>query len=81
MDTAMSHAGRPAFHTIRETAWLLGCDTDSVCRAIRTGRLRAVRRRSRLVVPTHELIRVLQQADSVLDHEEAPGGDRDEPRQ
>ena len=43
-------------HTIRQAAWLLGIEQDDVCRAIRLGTLRTVRRRGRLVIPTSALM-------------------------
>ncbi|WIX83314.1 helix-turn-helix domain-containing protein [Amycolatopsis carbonis] len=52
-------AGRPAFYTPAEAAWILGVDRNEVHRAIRVGTLRAERRRSRLVVAAAELRRVL----------------------
>jgi hypothetical protein len=59
MSTTVSRAGRSAFHTIREAAWILGVDQSSICRAIRTGDLPTVRRRSQLVVPAAALQRLL----------------------
>jgi excisionase family DNA binding protein len=53
--TDMSHAGRPAYYTVREAAWILGVQPSTVSRAIRLGRLPAVRRHGRLVVPTSAL--------------------------
>jgi len=50
-----------AFHTIREVAWILGVDPSEVCRAIRTGALLVVRRRSRLMVPAYALTRLLNE--------------------
>ena len=52
-------AGSPVYFSIRQAAWLLGVSESRVCRAIRVGTLRAVRRRSRLVIPTAEVRRVL----------------------
>ncbi|QFU89506.1 hypothetical protein YIM_21640 [Amycolatopsis sp. YIM 10] len=46
------------FHTIRETAWILGVSRSAVSRAIRTGALRATRR-SGLKVSSTEIKRVL----------------------
>lgn len=59
MSNAMRSAGDPAFLSIRQTARVLGVSESEVCRAVRVGTLRAVRRRSRLVVPAAELRRVL----------------------
>jgi excisionase family DNA binding protein len=50
---------RPTYLSIREAAWLLGVPTSVVYRAIRVGTLRAVRRRSRLVVAEHDLRRLV----------------------
>jgi hypothetical protein len=63
-----------AFYTVREAAWILGADPSKVCRAIRTGALPAMWRRSRLVVPAHALIRLL---DAPADTSASPtrGGD------
>ena len=59
MSTSLSRAGRPCFHTVKEAAWILGVDSSKICRAIRTGALSAVRRRSQLVVPAAALQRLL----------------------
>jgi excisionase family DNA binding protein len=59
MSTTISRAGRSDFHTIKEAAWILGVNQSWICRAIRTGALPAVRRRSRLVVPAAALQRLL----------------------
>jgi excisionase family DNA binding protein len=59
MRTYMSNAGRPAYYTVREAAWILGVEQSTVARAIRVGTLRAIRRRGRLVVPASELARLL----------------------
>ena len=59
MSTAIPDTGSSGVLSIRETAWLLGVDTAEVCRLIRVGALPTIRRRSRLVVPTHALARLL----------------------
>ena len=59
MTKKLPDAVRPAFYSLADAAWILGVDPDDVHRAIRVGTLRAVRRRSRLVVPAAELRRVL----------------------
>lgn len=59
MRTSMSNAGRPAYYTVREAAWILGVEPSTVARAIRVGTLRAVWRRGRLVLPASELARLL----------------------
>ncbi|WP_336158573.1 helix-turn-helix domain-containing protein [Amycolatopsis sp. VC5-11] len=52
-------AGRPAFYSLADAAWILGIDRDELHRAIRVGTLRTERRRSRLVISAAELRRVL----------------------
>jgi excisionase family DNA binding protein len=59
MRTDMSNAGRPAYYTVREAAWILGVQPSTVSRAIRLGTLRAVRRHGRLVVPAAALVGLL----------------------
>jgi excisionase family DNA binding protein len=59
MRTDMTNAGRPAYYTVREAAWILGVQPSTVSRAIRLGTLRAVRRHGRLVVPAAALARLL----------------------
>lgn len=59
MRTSLSNAGRPAYYTVREAAWILGVEPSTVARAIRVGTVRAVRRRGRLVLPASELARLL----------------------
>lgn len=59
MGTSMSSAGRPAYYSIRRAAWLLSVEQCQISRAIRIGSLRAVRRRSQLVVPACEVARLL----------------------
>jgi excisionase family DNA binding protein len=61
MRTDQSNAGEPAYYTIREAAWILGVTPSTVSAAIRLGTLRAVRRRSRLMVPASALTRLLAQ--------------------
>lgn len=61
MRTSMSNAGRPAYYTVREAAWILGVKPSTVARAIRVGTLRAMWRRGRLVVPAGELARLLSE--------------------
>lgn len=48
-------AGSLELLSIPEVAWLLGVDNSRVCRLIRVGSLPVVRRRSRVLVPTHVL--------------------------
>lgn len=59
MRTHLSPAGKPAYHTVREAAWLLGVEPPTVARLIRTGTLRATWRRGRFVIPAGELARLL----------------------
>jgi hypothetical protein len=59
MKTPVPRIRRSGFYTMREAAWILGIDPSMVCRATRTGALPAVRRRSRLVMPAHALVRLL----------------------
>jgi excisionase family DNA binding protein len=62
MNTPMPNSGRRKYYSLAEAAWLLGVPTSVVSRAIRTGDLPAVRRRSRLVVPGHVLERLLDES-------------------
>ena len=55
----MSKTRRPAYYTIRETAWILGIEQARVSRAIRLGTLRAVPRNGRVLVPSSALVRLL----------------------
>lgn len=48
-----------SFHSIPEAAWVLGVEQSEVCRAVRLGTLRVVRRRGRLVIPTGALVSLL----------------------
>jgi hypothetical protein len=66
-------AGRPAYYSTTETAWILGIDLSAVHRAIRIGALPAVRRRSRLVVPAAALHRLLGAASDGANRQD--GGD------
>jgi hypothetical protein len=50
---------KTTFHTIPETAWILGTSRAAVSRSIRTGEIRASRRRSGLLVSSIELARLL----------------------
>lgn len=63
MATPMPDAGSHGVFSIREAAWVLGVSKNEVHRLIRVGELRAVWRRSRLVVPAHELTRLLPLPD------------------
>ena len=59
MSTKLSSAGRPAFYTVREVAWILGMTEGRVHRAIRLGKLRPVRQRARLVIPAGQVAALL----------------------
>ncbi len=59
MRTSKSGAGRPAYYTVREAAWVLGVEPARVARAIRLGTLPAVWRRGRFVIPASALGRLL----------------------
>ncbi|MEV7041137.1 helix-turn-helix domain-containing protein [Amycolatopsis sp. NPDC051061] len=59
MQKNIPDAGGPVFYSLADAAWILGVDRNDIHRAIRVGSLRAVRRRSRLVIPAAELRRVL----------------------
>jgi hypothetical protein len=59
MSTDFPDTGSSGVFSIRETVWILGVDTSEVCRLIRVGALPTIRRRSRLVVPAHALVRLL----------------------
>jgi hypothetical protein len=58
MKSANNVGGGPVFLTLREVAWALGVPPCVVHRAIRVGMLRAVWRRSRLMVEEAELQRL-----------------------
>jgi excisionase family DNA binding protein len=61
MRTHKFNAGEPAYYSIREAAWILGVKPATVSAAIRLGTLRAVRRRSRVMIPASALTRLLAQ--------------------
>lgn len=61
MSTSLPDSGRE-FYSVREAAWLLGVSPSTVSRAIRTGAMPAVRRRSRLVVPAYVVKRLLNES-------------------
>lgn len=62
MGTPMPKSGHWKYYSVGEAAWLLGVPRSTVSRAIRTGEMPAVRRRSRLVVPAHVVERLLHEA-------------------
>ena len=59
MKSANNVLAAPVFLSVREVGWALGVPTRVVHRAIRVGTLRAVRRRSRLVVAESDLQRLM----------------------
>ena len=61
MSTRTPNSGRTDYYTVDEAAWLLGVPRSTVSRAIRTGAIPTVRRRSRLVVPAYVLQRLLDE--------------------
>jgi excisionase family DNA binding protein len=67
MSTPVPESGRTNYYSIAEAAWFLGVPRSTVSKAIRTGAIPAVRRRSRLVIPAHVLKRLL---------DESAGGER-----
>jgi excisionase family DNA binding protein len=62
MSTPMPNSGRPKYYSVDEAAWLLGVPPSTISRAIRTGAIPTVRRRSRLVVPDYVLKRLLDES-------------------
>jgi hypothetical protein len=59
MRTDISNAGRPAYYTVREAAWILGVKPSTLSRAIRLGTLRTVWRHGQLVISADALVRLL----------------------
>jgi excisionase family DNA binding protein len=59
MSTPMPNSGRPKYYNVAEAAWLLGVPPSTISRAIRTGAIPTVRRRTRLVVPDYVVKRLL----------------------
>lgn len=59
MSTSVSKERRPTFLTIQQAAWLLGVPRSTVWRAIRLGTVRRSQVRSRVVVPTRDIVRLL----------------------
>jgi excisionase family DNA binding protein len=55
----MPNSGRRKYYSVAEAAWLLGVSPSTIGKAIRTGAIPAVWRRSRLVVPAYVLERLL----------------------
>jgi hypothetical protein len=60
MHTDRPDAERPAYYTVRQTAWILGAKPSAVSRAIRLGTLRAVWRHGQPLVPALALIPLLE---------------------
>ncbi|HEY0692821.1 MAG TPA: helix-turn-helix domain-containing protein [Kribbella sp.] len=61
MSTPMPNSGRTDYYSVDEAAWLLGVPRSTISKAIRTGAIPTVRRRSRLVVPAYVLKRLLDE--------------------
>ncbi|MEN3320660.1 MAG: hypothetical protein V7643_4062 [Mycobacterium sp.] len=62
MSTAMPNAGPPAFYTVREAARILRVDPATLYRAIREDAFPAVRVRTRYVVPSAALDKLINEA-------------------
>ena len=74
MKKNMPNSDRPKYYSPREAAWILGVDRSKVNKAIRTGALPTVRRRSRLVVPAWALHRLLSSTDGEMQYGAPRGG-------
>ena len=59
MRNSNSGAGRHAYYSLSDAAWLLGVERSVVARAVRVGTLRAVWRRGRFVIPADALAELL----------------------
>ena len=59
MHSVIPKTGRGVYFTVRQVAWLLGVETSTVSRAIRTGTVRTVPRRGRLMIPSAALTPLL----------------------
>lgn len=62
MNTPVPNAGSPAFYTVAEAAQILRVDSATLYRAIREDAFPAVRIRSRYVIPSAALDRLINQA-------------------
>ncbi len=62
MSTVMSNAGPPAFYTVREAARILRVDPSTLYRAIREDAFPAVQVRTRYVVPSAVLDKLIAEA-------------------
>jgi hypothetical protein len=74
MHTDRPDAGRPAYYTVRQTAWILGVKPSAVSRAVRLGTLRAVWRHGQPLVPAHALSRLLDGSTGNNPHLKRPAG-------
>ena len=74
MHTDRPNAGRPAYYTVRQTAWILGVKPSAVSRAIRLGTLRAVWRHGQPLVPAQALRRLLDGSTGNNPQLERPAG-------
>ncbi|MCU1687984.1 MAG: hypothetical protein JWQ81_8723 [Amycolatopsis sp.] len=63
MKTQISTNRRPVYYSLTDAAWILGVTRSQIHRAIRTGVLPVIRRRSRLVVSADALTRLLGTTD------------------
>jgi hypothetical protein len=59
MRTNKVNAGRLAYYTVGQAAWILGVKPATVSRAIRLGTLHAVWRHGQPLIPARALIRLL----------------------
>jgi excisionase family DNA binding protein len=62
MSNALSNAGPPAFYTVREAARILRVDPSTLYRAIREDAFPAVQVRTRYVVPSAVLDKLIAEA-------------------
>ena len=80
MRTAITKTQRPAYYTIRETAWILGVEQARISRAIRLCTLCTERRHGRLVVPASALARLLgERTDNRTDSVTTPRSKHGQP--
>lgn len=56
----MPSAGRPAYYTLREAAWILCVKPQVIAHAIRVGTLRTERRRGRMLIPADAVQAMLE---------------------
>jgi excisionase family DNA binding protein len=63
MSNALPNAGPPAFYTVREAARILRVDPSTLYRAIREDAFPAVRVRTRYIVPSAVLNKLIAEAE------------------